>query len=467
MIARLWIKKAGLFFLGCYWLIGCAPVKKPVVTIPQQWNMGGVSLQSGENLPYTAWWNRFDDPMLNQLISIGLHENNTVQQARARLLTAKEELRAVQLSWIPSLKWYAGYSTNPQFGVPGGLYGAWPGYFAYNVFMTLARQKSARINIEAQHYALQSTKLVLIGQIARNYYIYIAEIERLRLFERYLDDLQELLQIEGDNYRGGIESLLPFASFKQIIAETRSTKQVIKDNIVKEQNALHYLLNQNPGTFSKTNAFSKIKTTYPTFATLPVTVLANRPDVAFAETQYRLAVQQVVVEKTTLLPAIQLDEFFGGAANGKTPMSQVSALFTDAYGVWSIDPAVFGEIGALKGIAKEAYFGYVDTVRKALQEVANDLSAHQTANARYQDIQRAYRAAKERYDLDMTLYKQGIQPYDLIVKDKIDLDKVALEVNAIKLVQMMSLVNLYQDLGGGYQWPSHHIVGKTGCKTAM
>ena len=82
--------------------------------------------------------------------------------------------------------------------------------------------------------------------------------------------------------------------------------------------------------------------------------------------------------------------------------------------------------------------------------MANDFSAHQTANARYLDLKRSNRAAEERYHLDNALYKQGIQPYEIILKDRIDLAQVALAINAIKLTQMISLVNLYQDLGGGY-----------------
>ncbi len=174
---QLWLKTGGL--IACLLLLASCSLlfphaEKPHVNIPDRWQMGAVNLDSGENLPYLAWWNQFQDPALNELIEIGLHVNNNVQQARAKLSMAKEELRSVQLSWLPSISGYAGYSDNPAFGAPGAFYGLWPGYFAFNVFMTLARQTSAKIAIDAQRYALQSTKLVLIGQIATSYYIYIA-----------------------------------------------------------------------------------------------------------------------------------------------------------------------------------------------------------------------------------------------------------------------------------------------------
>ena len=313
--------KAIYLIAGMNWLAGCSlsPSQHhaPPINVPEQWQMGDVSLIDGKNLPYLAWWKKFQDPELDHLIETGLQVNNTVQQARAKLLVAKEELRSVQLSWLPSLNILAGYSLNPAFGVPGGFYGVYPGYFTFNALMTIARQKSAKIGIQARQYALQSTKLVFIGQIAEAYFIYIAEIERLRLFEQYLKDLQELLSIQKDNYRGGIESLLPFASLKQITEEAGAQKEVIKDNIIKAQNALRYLLNENPGGLRVNKHFGRMQTTYPTFGTLPATVLANRPDIAFAESQYRLAVQQISVERATLLPTIQLDELLGGAARSR------------------------------------------------------------------------------------------------------------------------------------------------------
>lgn len=435
---------------------GCSIInpkdKKPPLVIPQQWNIKHASLKSGNNLPYTAWWQQFHDPMLNQLIETGLTVNNTVLQAQGNLEMAQGELRSIQLSWLPSIDWFAGFSQNPALGIPGGFYGMWPGYFGINAFMTLAQQKSAHIAIEAQGYALQSTKLVLIGQIANGYYAYIAEQEQLRLFKHYQRDLTELLAIQNDNYKGGISSLIPAISLQEAIAKNASKQRTIEDNIAKSQNALRYLLNENPGSLPQGAAFGRIKTNYKTFGALPATVLANRPDVAFAEAKYRLAVQQVGIMRSSLLPIIQLDDFIGRVKLRSADFPHGKSVnAVDAYGKWSIDPAVFGQISALQGTKKAAYFAYVDTVRKALRDVANAMITHKTANERYQDIAGLFQAAQEKLGLDKRLYQQGVIPYASLLESTFALDGIALELNEARFIQMASMVNLYQELGGGFK----------------
>lgn len=49
--------------------------------------------------------------------------------ALANIDAAKGQLKAINLSFLPTIIPYLGYSTNPALGVHGGYYGTWPGYF--------------------------------------------------------------------------------------------------------------------------------------------------------------------------------------------------------------------------------------------------------------------------------------------------------------------------------------------------
>lgn len=425
---------------------------RPTINIPNDWSIGSIPLQLENNLPYTAWWAVFKDPILNHLIECGLQTNNTVGIARGNIEKAQGELRSVQLSWIPSPSFLGGLSQNPNLGAPGLFYSVFPGYFAFNLFNTLAREKSAKINVEAKHYLLDATNLVLIGQITSSYYTYIAQVEQLRLLVRYIKDTQELLDILGSEYKVGLSSLIVLQETEQFLATLKSEQHLTENNLIKSQNALRYLLNQNPGTVPEGIQFNKVDTVYPSFGSLPAAVLNNRPDVALAEAQYRIAVQNIGIANTQLLPLIQLDRFYGYIqfSPQAEPVNGVGR-FTDAYTKWIVDPSIFGEIRALTGAKKVAYYAYIDTIRLALRDVANDLSTHQKANERYQDIKRAYEAAKEKTALNNDLYKQGIIAYRDWLYNQLTVDQAALQLNNIKLIQMLAIVSLYQNLGGGYK----------------
>lgn len=441
------------FVLG---INGCSliyPVyHRPRIPIPKHWSMQSVSMYKPNTLPYLAWWNKFKDPVLNQLIQCGLQENNSVGKARGRIEKAQGELLSVEFGWLPRYATLAGFSQNPNFGSPGNFYGVYPGYFGVNIFNILAGTKSARINIEAQYYMLDATNLVLIGKIASGYYTYLAALEQKKLYLDYIKDIVVLLDIQLQEYQGKINSLISLQETKELLADVRSKLHQTEDNIIKSQNALRYLINQNPGKILAGAQFHNVKTSYTNFASLPATALADRPDVAFAEARYRLAVQNIGVAKSDLLPLIQMDYFYGRTqfTSRGTPL-HTPAKFGEAYGNWIIDPTIFGDIKALKGVKKIAYHAYIDSVRKALREVDDAIISHQTANERYEDTNQSYLAAREKERLDNDLFKRGIISYRDLLIDTLVVDNLALRLNTMKLIQILAVVNLYENIGGGYK----------------
>lgn len=437
-------------------LSSCSLISPPVppvqTNVPEQWSrFENMPLTSENYWPYTAWWQKFNDPTLDRLMVQGLRANTTIKQADARLEQAQGQLKTVELSWLPNISAYAGYSSNPALGTPLGFYGIWPEYALFNIFNTIALQKSAKLDVTIQEKAIEATRLILIGQIANSYYTYIAQLNQLQLTDIYLNDLNEMLTIQQARYQDGISSSIEVEALIARLNNAQSQQRTIKDNLVKSANALHYLLNQNPGPIAAANKFGQVNTAYPNVATLPATVLSNRPDVAIAELQYKLSVQNKANAYTSLLPTAQLD-YFQGNANVGNPNTLGNPIdMKDAYMAWIINPSVFGEIDTYNASQKEAYYGYIDVVRNALREVDDALTLHQTANERYALSYNAYLALKRKYQLNQGLYTTGINSYQATLNSKLELDQAAIEVNQMKLLQMITLVNLYQDLGGGYE----------------
>ena len=439
-----------------FMLVACSMVSPdytvPNVDAPKQWaNFSSINLAQENNIEYMAWWKKFNDSTLNQLIENGLANNNSIGQAQGNLEQARGQLKAIELSWIPSLTFLGGYSNNPALGEPLGFYGIMPQYAMFNIFNTLAITKSAKLKVAAEEKAVQATKLILIGQIANSYYTYIAQVEQLKLYRQYQQDLNEILEIQRLTYRGGLDADISVESITQKINQAVVEQKIIEGNIASSQNALRYLINQNPGKILTQTQFGRVNTQYPNVATLPATVLADRPDVAMAELQYHLAVQSIGGAKTELLPAVQLDTFKAAVNVGSPQFFGERASIYDAYLAWVVDPTVFGKIDALKGAEKVAYYNYIDTVRKALRDVDNDLVNHDIANQLYAATFKAHNNAEQQYLLTLGLYTTGIEPYLNVLRVKLNIDQAAIDVNQMKLMQMVTLVNLYQDLGGGSQ----------------
>ncbi len=438
-----------LTIAGCSWL---SSPTTPQVNSPKQFDQAQLNYQSLESLPYLAWWQQFNDPKLNALIESGLKNNLDLEVALANLEQAQGQLRQVQLSWIPFINLYAGFSTNPAFGDIGTFYGAWPQY-TINIAQVIKQQERANYNLEMNKAMVDGVRLTVIGQVSAGYFTLIAQQEQLLLLNKLNDDMNELIKILKQEVTIGLKDnvdLTGLMSQQQLIQAQIS---IATHNIVLSQNSLHYLLNQNPGSIKSTNNFAKLDFDKFKPGALPSTVLQNRPDLRMAEYAVKSAHAGVAVAYGSLFPSLQLDSFFGAGTGGGIVGNPTNYVpMQDAYMNWGINPSTFGEIEAQKGAYQAQVYRYIQTVRKILKDVDNDFSANRQYSNNYQSTQQSWKDLAEKYKLQQGLYQTGIMSYTQLLDAKIQLDNLALTVNQAKLQQAITVVNLYQDLAGGYKY---------------
>lgn len=433
-------------------LFGCSAVSpkytSPTVDVPMQWahfsteKISEITAEKNQ-----SWWKNFHDDTLNKLVQVGLKYNNTVGQAQANIEQAEGQLKAIQYSWIPGFSLIGGYSNNPDVGSPFGFYGISVAYDISNLFHLAARQKSAEIAVAAQKEIMRGVKLNFVAQLSGGYYTYIATLKQLELYRRYQNDLVENLNIYQEDTAGKINSNITVKSASQEVDRAAAQQEIIMSNRTKSQNALRYLINKNPGKITSKVDFSTVTIDYSNFAMLPAAVLDQRPDVAIAALQYRLATQNKGLAYSQLLPQTKLFDFQGNSHVSDEKFSGSAQNFGDAYVTWTINPSIFGDIKRLRGAEKANYYHYTDTVRAALRDVDNALIDHEMANKTYQLTKQACHAAQQKYALVLPLYQAGIASYAELLQEKIMVDQALLALNQAKLRQILSAINLYQNLG--------------------
>lgn len=418
----------------------------------ETWNDQDSHYQNTDiNLPYLAWWEKFDDPTLNELIERGLVQNNNINIAMGNVEAAHGELKRVKLNWIPSASTNFGYSSFPNLGYPGVLFAVIPTY-TLNIFTQIKEQKKAQYELQANKAARDAVKLAVIGQIASSYFNYIAQVEQLKLYNQLEKDLTQLVNISSNIYEGGLTSRVNFAQKRHELYLIRAEKRVVQQNIIISQNALRYLLNENPQTIPLTHQFSELDGNQIVVGALPLTVLENRPDMMQAANELRASNEGIGLAFSNLLPSVQLSLARGSIATTPNGYDFGQALnFNQALlQVPLLQPSVLGEISKAKGLNKASYYRYLDTLRKILRDVNNDMSAHDLYTQRLMDSIHAKNDEERVYKLDDELYKSGINSYMQLLESKILVDHLLIQVNQNKLDQFITIVNLYQDLGGGY-----------------
>lgn len=428
-------------------LFSCTKKTEPLLkTVPTQFPSSVKAYKPVKDIAYFAWWQQFNDKELDRLIDLGLKNNNDIHVAIGNLQQAQGVLQQVKLSWIPTIQTYAGYSTNPALGAPGGFYGIWP-YYAINIMQLYSQQKQAKYRVNYAEAAISGMRLVVIGQISAAYFTLMAQLEQLRLIEQLDKDLKILITLSEQDIRIGLANHLDLAQLNADERQIAAHIQPIQHNIVLSENALRYLINENPGSVHTKNNFAQVNFSQFRPGSIPIDVLNNRPDMQMAEFDLKAANVGITIAYSNFFPLLQLDDFLGEV---HLPTS-LFAQTTDAYFNGSIAASTLGSIGTAKGTYHVKIAEFIKTAKRILKEVDTDYSANKRMNEYYLTYVRAESDYRHKYQLEQGLLNTGLISYKELIQSRIYLDNLALSTNQAKLELAMSLVVLYQDLAGGYK----------------
>lgn len=415
------------------------------------------------NLPAMAWWKSFNDPQLNQLIESALRNNNNIQAAIGNIVAAQGQLRSVQFAWIPTASASAGYNSTTLVG-EGYNFSATPAY-SLNIFQQIRSQQYAEANYQAVRAAKDTVRLSVISQTATGYFTLLGQDYQLQLQKQLVKDLKALLEFAKVQYKAGYFSLYQVQSYQQQYDSALAQIPLIENNIVASENALRVLLNQNPGNIKRGLKFTQLNSYGIIPANIPSTVLRNRPDVRQSEQQLMAANANIGVATSMFFPTISLSGTEGTAA------AALSGLFKSGTDYWVQSAAVampilnfsiYGQIQAAKGQYYAAYYNYLNTVRSAFAAVDNDLSAHQQSTVSLKTQIEGYDSSKLAYKLAESSFTQGLFSKPQLLQNAVTMDQSALVVQQSKLQQLGTIVQLYQDLGGGYSYNNFESTNKFG-----
>ncbi len=428
--------------------------KKPSTQQPTQWiSPDALSYSSAEDLPMMAWWEKFDDPQLSYLIETALKRNNNIQMAVGQSMAAQGQLEQIEFSWIPTVNLVLGSNNaNNQFLSSGYNIGFMPS-FSLNLFQLIRSIEFAKANLAEANAAKDAVRLTIIGQTAGSYFSYLGQSYLVALQEQLVDDTKNLYLLNEIQYQKGLISLHALQQSKQQWKTAEAQLPIFQNNVVVSRNALRLLLNENPGEIQKGLNFMQLKSNGMVPVNLPSQVLKNRPDVRQAEEQLIAANAQIGIATSTFFPTFTLTGSLGAAS------PELSNFASNSTGYWNhqelitqplLNAPALAQIKTAKGEYYTAYHNYVQTVKTSFQEVDTDLSAHSRYTESYQDQIQNTESAQEAYDLARISYKKGLYSYPTLLTNKINWENAQINLAQAKLAQLNTIVQLYQDLGGGY-----------------
>lgn len=449
-----------LFTQGC--MVG-PDYRRPTVDTPQDWRL---QEQETRDLADTRWWEQFDDPVLNDLIGIGLAENKDVKIAAARIEQFTGQYITTRAALFPQIGAGAGFGRgrisemgaaplsssveNPADSHLAQFTASWE----IDLWGKLRRAKeSARADILSSEEARRGVILSLVSSIATGY-INLRDLDRqLEIAQATVQSREESYTIFKLRFSGGIVSELELSQVKSQYEEALATIPVLRKSIAQQENALSILLGRNPGPIPRGKTIDQLALPLVP-AGLPSDLLERRPDIRQAEQNLISANAQIGVAKAQYFPSISLTGLFGWSS------VDISRLFMGSTQTWSYAAqvaapifragAIYGQVKSAEAFQQELLITYQQTIQNAFRDVNDALVDRkstveqlETQNKQVESLGNYARTARLRYENGYTSYLE-------VLDSERSLFNAQLSQAQTKGGLFLSLVNIYKSMGGGW-----------------
>jgi len=443
-------------------LAACATPDLPnaASVAPQQWH--APLPHNGNVRDLSQWWQQQGDPLLAQLVEAAQAASPSIASARARIEDARATRVAAGAALLPTLDAAASASRSsaqpPQpmgTTAQAGLQTSWE----IDVFGAgRAARQAAQARLESATAGWHDARVSVAAEVANQYYAWRACERLLSIVTADAASRAETSRLADLSERAGFQAPATAALARASAAEgnARATQQRAQCDI--DIKALVALTGMAEPELRQKLAASTASAEVPlAIASLPLQVLAQRPDVFAAERALLAAAAEVGGAQAQRLPRLSLNGSVGRAyfRSGGIDGDMSS---------WSIGPLALSlpvfdggrraaNVDAARARYDEAVAAYQAGIRRAVREVEEALvNLHSTA-ARSEDARIAVDGYRASFNATEARYKGGLA--SLVELEESRRTRLAAENALVSLERerRAAWIALYRAAGGGWQAP--------------
>lgn len=412
-----------------------------------------------------GWRQFFHDPALQQLIQTALVNNRDLRVAALNIDAYRAQYRIQRADLFPAV---SANGSGSRQRVPGDVsstgeatinsqYSATLGVSAYELDLfgrVRSLSEQALETYLSSEQARRSTQISLVASVANAYLTWQADQALLKLTEETLKTYEESYQLTKRSNEVGVSSALDLSQARTSVEGARVKLAQYQRLVAQDLNSLTVLLGTSvPANLPASQELNAdLLSEVP--AGLPSELLQRRPDIQEAEHLLKAANANIGAARAAFFPSISL------TANAGTLSPDMGGLFKGGSGTWLFQPQINLPIfnaGSLRAsldyskIQKDINVAkYEKTIQTAFQEVSDGLAARQTFKEQLQAQRDLVAANQDYYRLAERRYRIGIDSNLTFLDAQRSLFSSQQALIADRLLQLVSEVNLYKALGGGW-----------------
>ena len=304
--------------LAAFLLGGCA-----VTQINENYEQ--ILLKEGANLTANfrlerEWWLGYNEPALNELISLALKNNIDLAKSAIAVNKALAQAGVLQADLVPSFNANLGAETGKNIKTGGSWNESYKSgvslSYEIDLWRKLANSADAAMwEANATKYDLEAARLALINSIADAYFEAKYQKESINLYEKTLKNYEELEAIIKAKFELGKEEELSLKQVKSSVISAKNRILNANKSLDAAEKTLRNLLNVRPEF--ELNLSGNLSDISPQGVNLnvPLYVIGARPDLQAAVSRIKEALLGVKVSEKNFYPSITVGAGLSGSGD--------------------------------------------------------------------------------------------------------------------------------------------------------
>ena len=445
---------------------------RPETPKADSWRVTASTAESIANLP---WWELLKDPELQRLVRIALQENLDLQIAAANIEEFQAQLMIAKYDLVPSLD-YSGTAfgfrnTNnnvfpigpgavPLGGKDGGLSLSYLGAdvglkWEVDLWGRIRRSiEAARAQLLSKSENQRAVIIGLVSNVAESYFDLRGLDYEVEITKRTLKSWEETVRLSELRFKQGTIPKLDLDRFQAERAGAAAQLADLERQVVKVENRLSILLGRRPAEIARGLRLTEQSIPPAIPPGLPSDLLQRRPDILKVEQDLAAATANIGVAQAVRFPQLALTGAIGGA--GLQISDATFGPFATFKGAASLSGPLFNasalgyQAKATEAQAQAAVAQYRRTVLTAFMEVEDALITVQKTGEQRVALEQQVAALQSALTLADSRYQGGRASYLDVLTAQRSLFESELSLARTRRGQLISVVQLYKALGGGW-----------------
>ena len=266
------------------------------------------------------WWRGYNEPALNELISLALKNNIDLAKSAIAVNKALAQAGVLQADLVPSFNANLGVETGKNIKTGGSWNESYKSgvslSYEIDLWRKLANSADAAMwEANATKYDLEAARLALINSVADAYFEAKYQKESINLYEKTLKNYEELEAIIKAKFELGKEEELSLKQVKSSVISAKNRILNASKSLDAAEKTLRNLLNVRPEF--DLNLSGNLSDISPQGVNLnvPLYVIGARPDLQAAVSRIKEALLGVKVSQKNFYPSITVGAGLSGSGD--------------------------------------------------------------------------------------------------------------------------------------------------------